>query len=197
MRGLARRAEGGWGRATPFQSGGLTYDTVNTTVQATAPRAGLLGLSYRQLIALIALPNLFVATYLHLWKLGLAGSLACGGGHGCAVVQFSSWSWFFGVDVALIGAVGYTLILITALVASSERNADTRGGALAIAALVVPAFLFTLRLKYAEFVVMKTFCPWCAISAVSITICTILVALELRRVRHLGALNSNYAPPTR
>lgn len=158
------------------------------TVQDSPPRAGILGLSWRQLIALIALPNAFVATYLHLWKIGLAGSLSCGGGRGCAVVQFSSWSWFLGVDVALIGAVGYALILITALVVASGRFADSRGGALALAALIVPAFLFTLRLKWAEFFVMKTFCPWCAISAVSITVLTTIIAIELRRVRRLGRL---------
>jgi uncharacterized membrane protein len=148
---------------------------------ATAPRTGLLGLSYRQIIAVIALINTFVATYLHLWKIGLAGTLACGGSGGCAVVQFSSWSWFLGVDVALIGAIGYTLILVTAIIGTMAGREDARGPALVLAALVYPAILFTLRLKYAEFVVLRTFCPWCAISAVSITLLGILVALELRR----------------
>ncbi len=141
-------------------------------------------LTYRQLIALIALVNAFVATYLHLWKLGLAGSLACGGEHGCAVVQGSQWSWFLGVDVALIGAVGYALVLVTALVGASARLADARGPALALATFIYAAFLFTLRLKYYEFVVLDAFCPWCAISAVSITILSVLVTLELRRVRN-------------
>lgn len=151
--------------------------------QDSPPRDGALGLSYRQWIALIALVNAFVATYLHLWKLGLAGALACGGSGGCSVVQFSRWSWFLGVDVALIGAVGYAAIVLVAAVGSSESRADARGPALLLATLVYPAILFTLRLKYAEFVIMKTFCPWCAISAVSITILGVLVALELRRVR--------------
>jgi uncharacterized membrane protein len=148
---------------------------------ASAPRNGFAGLTYRQIIAIIALINAFVATYLHLWKIGLAGALACGGSGGCAVVQFSSWSWFLGVDVALIGAVGYTLILITAVVGSLGGRDDARGPALALAALVYPAILFTVRLKYAEFIVLRTFCPWCAISAVSITLLGVLVALELRR----------------
>jgi uncharacterized membrane protein len=150
---------------------------------ATAPRNGLLGLTYRQLIAIIAMINAFVASYLHLWKIGKAGALACGGSGGCAVVQFSSWSWFLGVDVALIGAIGYTLILITAIIGSTASREDARGPVLALAALVYPAILFTVRLKYAEFVVLKTFCPWCAISAVSITLLGVIVALELRRTR--------------
>ncbi|MDH5234966.1 MAG: vitamin K epoxide reductase family protein [Gemmatimonadota bacterium] len=146
-------------------------------------RDGFLGMTYRQWIALIALVNAFVATYLHLWKLGLAGALACGGSGGCAVVQFSQWSWFLGVDVALIGAVGYSAVVLVAVVGSTGVRVDARGPALVLAALVYPAILFTLRLKYAEFIVLKTFCPWCAISAVSITILGVIVAFELRRTR--------------
>lgn len=155
--------------------------------ESTAPRNGLLGLSWRQIIAIIAIVNAFVATYLHLWKIGLAGALACGGSGGCSVVQFSSWSWFFGVDVALIGAVGYTLILLTALYGASGGRDDDRGPAIALAALVYPAILFTVRLKYAEFVKLHTFCPWCAISALSITLLGVIVALELRRVRAVAS----------
>ena len=137
----------------------------------------------RQATALIALVNALVATYLHLWKLGLAGELSCGGTGGCAVVQFSSWSWFLGIDVAVIGAVGYTLILAAALWGLHETRVDARGPALVLAALVYPAILFTVRLKYAEWIVLRTFCPWCAISAVSITILGVLVGLDLRRTR--------------
>lgn len=157
----------------------------------TSPhRSGILGLTWRQLIAILALVNAFVATYLHLWKIGKAGALACGGSGGCAVVQFSSWSWFLGVDVALIGAVGYTAIVVVAAIGAAESRADTPWPALALAALVYPAILFTLRLKYAEFFILKTFCPWCAISAVSITLLGVIVALELRRVRGLAPATS-------
>lgn len=152
------------------------------------PRAGLLGLSYRQIIAIVALINAFVATYLHLWKIGKAGTLACGEGHGCAIVQMSSYGWFLGVDVALIGAVGYTLILLTSVFGAAASREDARGPVLALAALVYPAILFTLRLKYGEFVVLRSFCPWCAISAVSITLLGVIVALELRRTRRLTSV---------
>jgi uncharacterized membrane protein len=149
-----------------------------------SPRAGLLGLSWRQLIALIALVNVFVASYLALWKMGKAGALSCGGGGGCALVQYSPWGWFLGVDVALIGAVGYSVVLIVAVIGSLDQFADARWVARTLMALVWSAFVFTLRLKYAEFFLMKTFCPWCAISAVSITLLSVLVYLEWRRVSH-------------
>lgn len=154
---------------------------------ADSPRAGILGLSWRQLIALIAMLNAFVATYLHLWKIGKAGALSCGGGAGCALVQYSPWSWFLGVDVALIGAVGYSAVVLVAVIGSLERFTDARWIAQILMTLIWAAFAFTLRLKYAEFFIMKTFCPWCAISAVSITLLSVIVYMEWRRVRALSA----------
>ncbi len=143
-------------------------------------------MTYRRLIAVLALINAFVALYLHLWKKGLAGSLACGGGGGCAIAQFSSYGWFLGVDVALIGVIGYTLILIVAVAGALLPHADAPWPTSLLIALIGPAVLFTARLKYGEFIVLKTFCPWCAISAVSITLCAVLVTLDWRRVRRLA-----------
>lgn len=140
----------------------------------------------RQAMAVLALANAGVATYLHLWKMGYMGALSCGAGRGCEMVQLSSWGWFLGLDVAFIGAVGYTLILVVAILGTLERYAAERWPTLALAALVYPAFVFTLRLKYAEFLVLKTFCPWCAISAVTMTLFTVLVWLDWRRVRATG-----------
>jgi uncharacterized membrane protein len=143
---------------------------------------------YRRLIALLALVNAFVALYLHLWKLGYAGALTCGSGGGCQVAQFSSYGWFLGVDVALIGAVGYTLILVVAVAGSLTQHADAAWPTALLIGLIGPALLFTARLKYAEFVILHTFCPWCAISAVSITGCALLAALDWRRVRRAAVV---------
>ncbi len=146
---------------------------------------------YRHIIAVTALISGMVALYLHLWKLGLAGNLACGGGHGCALVQFSSWSWFLGVDVALIGAVGYSLIFLVAMWGIVTGRDNDPKITVALMLLIYPAFLFTLRLKYAEFIILKTFCPWCAVSAVTITLHTILVTLDWRRVANSERRTAN------
>ena len=111
------------------------------------------------------------------------GSLSCGGGGGCALVQLSPWGWFLGVDVALIGAVGYSAIVVVAVVGSLERFAEARWPVVTLAALVYPALAFTARLKWAEWFRLKSFCPWCAISAVSITLLALIVWMEWRRVR--------------
>lgn len=148
------------------------------------------GLTPRHWIALTALISGLVALYLHLWKVGLMGPLACASGHGCELVQMSSWGWFLGVDVALIGTIGYTLILVTCIVGLQPRFIDDPRVTTALMCLIYPAILFTLRLKYAEFVIMKTFCPWCAISAVTITAHGVLVFFDRRRVKRVESRES-------
>jgi len=144
---------------------------------------------YRMAIALLALVNMLVATYLHLWKTGRVGTLVCTASGGCEIAQFSRYGWFLGVDVALIGAVFYAVLLIVALVSLQPRHLDARRMSAVLLGLVLPAFLFTVRLKYGEWVVLKVFCPWCLISAVSITTCLVLAWLDWRRTRPL-------VPPT-
>ncbi|MEO5826069.1 MAG: vitamin K epoxide reductase family protein [Gemmatimonadales bacterium] len=143
------------------------------------------GLTPRHWIALTALISAIVATYLHLWKIGLAGTLVCGAGHGCEVAQFSSYGYFLKQDVALIGAVGYVLIFSTALIGTFPARINDRRITVALAALIIPAFLFTLRLKYGEFIVLKTFCPWCAVSATTITLHVLLVIADWKRARRI------------
>jgi len=91
------------------------------------------------------------------------------------------------VDVALIGAVGYALLLGASLVGLQPRWADARWPTLALMALIWPAVLFTLWLKYGEFFVLRSFCPWCAVSALTIALCAVMVTLDWRRVRSLEA----------
>ncbi len=139
------------------------------------------------LIALASLVSGLVALYLHLWKIGKAGSLTCGAGGGCAFVQGSKYGWFLGVDVALIGTIGYALIFLVAFVGTTSRFEDARVITRLLQLLIWPAVLFTIRLKWAEFVILKSFCPWCAVSAVTITLCAILVTLDARRLRNEAA----------
>ena len=81
---------------------------------------------YRMTIALLALVNSLVAAYLHLWKTGRVGTLVCTADGGCETAQFSQYGWFLGVDVALIGAVFYAVLLVVALVSLQPRHVDAR-----------------------------------------------------------------------
>lgn len=140
----------------------------------------------RMAIALASLVSGVVALYLHLWKLGLVGSLACDGSGGCEFVQGSRYGWFMGVDVALIGAVGYAILFAAAMMSTSPTYEDEKWANTMLQLIIWPAVLFTVRLKYAEFVILKSFCPWCAISATIITLCAILAIMDRRRLNRLG-----------
>lgn len=141
-------------------------------------------MNYRRAIALVSLVSCMVALYLALWKMGYMGKLGCTvGGNGCEYVQGSPYGWFLGVDVALIGTVGYAAIVALALAGTTEALEDAAWPTQVLMVLIYGAVLFTLRLKYAEFVILKSFCPWCAVSAVAITINAVLITLDWRRVR--------------
>lgn len=140
-------------------------------------------MKYRMTICMASLIAGLVALYLHLWKVGLVGPLTCTTGVSCEVVQMSSYGWFLGVDVALIGTVGYSLLFFASLLALQPRWAEARWPTLLMMGMIWPAVAFTVRLKYGEFIVLRSFCPWCAVSALAITLCAVMVTLDWRRVR--------------
>jgi len=144
-------------------------------------------LRYRMAIAFLTLVAALVATYLHLWKLGLTGALSCSSAGGCEVAMLSQWGQFLGLDVALIGAVGYVVLFGISLWSLRPRWERSAAPTLALLALIIPAVLFTIRLKYAEWHLLRTFCPWCFESAVTITLCLVLALLDWRRVRRTTA----------
>jgi uncharacterized membrane protein len=153
-------------------------------------------MSYRRAIALISLASCMVALYLALWKLGYMGALGCtGSGRGCEYVQGSRYGWFMGVDVALIGTVGYAALFAISLAGTTEALEDRAWPTQLLMLLIYAAVLFTIRLKYAEFVILKSFCSWCAVSAVAITVNAVLVTLDWRRVRATPAIRTPTLDP--
>jgi uncharacterized membrane protein len=136
---------------------------------------------YRMGAALMSLLGLFVSAYLYLYKIGRIGTLACGTG-GCETVQTSEWSRFLGVEVALIGVLGYAALLLVALLALRPASTERREPALALAALAAGGVLFTIYLTSLELFVIHAICRWCVGSAAIIVTILILSLLELKRV---------------
>jgi len=139
-------------------------------------------MTYRMAIALTSLVNALVAAYLHLWKRGLVGTLACSSGGGCEFVQGSRYGWFLGIDVALLGAVGWTLVCLVALAGTAPAREDDPRLTKLLGALIGFGLVFTLRLKYGEFYVLRAFCAWCAVNAAVVVVNSVLVVLDARRL---------------
>lgn len=131
----------------------------------------------RMAAAGLALAGVFVSLYLYLYKIGVIGTLACGTG-GCETVQLSPYSRIFGVEVALVGLVGYVVLLGVSL-AALERPAEPRWPLLLLG-LSGGGVAFTAYLTYLELFVIHALCRWCLGSAVLITL-LFVVALLLRR----------------
>jgi uncharacterized membrane protein len=129
--------------------------------------------------ALLSLAGLFISGYLYLYKIGRIGSLACGTG-GCETVQLSSWSRFAGLEVSLIGVVGYAGLLALSLVALQAGDLRWPIRALTLAAGL--GVVFTLYLTYLELFVIHAICRWCVASGVIIFAIFVMALLD-RRIR--------------
>jgi uncharacterized membrane protein len=136
-------------------------------------------MSFRMGAALLSLLGLFVSAYLYLYKIGRIGTLACGTG-GCETVQASVWSRVGGVEVALIGVIGYAVLLLVSLASLQPSLVARRWPALLLASLAGIGVCFTAYLTYLELFVIHAICRWCVGSAVIMLSVFVVSLLALR-----------------
>jgi uncharacterized membrane protein len=117
----------------------------------------------RVVAALLAVAGIAVAAYIVIAESGGGAPKCVVGGHGCQTVAESKYSELAGINVAVIGIVGYALLLAAALLAG---DAGRFGGFLT--ALV--GFGFSAYLTYLELFVIDAICQWCVVSAVLMTL---------------------------
>ena len=133
-------------------------------------------------MALLSLAGFFLALYLHLYKIGKIGSLACGTG-GCETVQLSSYATFLGVGVALIGVIGYGVMFLVSMLALQPRFAGPTWPIRAMLFLSSGAVLFALYLTYVELFVIEAICRYCVASAVLVTSLFVLSLVDFLKSR--------------
>jgi uncharacterized membrane protein len=136
---------------------------------------------YRMSAAVLSLAGLFISAYLYLFKIGRIGTLACGTG-ACETVQLSPWSRFAGVEVALIGLLGYALLLGLSLLSLQPAWAVKRWPMSLLAVLAGIGVAFTGYLTYIELFVLQAVCRWCVASAVMILAIFLAALLGSRRL---------------
>jgi uncharacterized membrane protein len=127
----------------------------------------------RGAILALALVGLCVAaylTYVHYEDI----KPVCGLGGDCQKVQTSQWSKVGGVPVALLGLIGYALILASLFVPGEA-------GRVAGAFLALIGFAFSAYLTYRELFSIDAICPWCVVSACLMTLLAVLTATRLVR----------------
>ena len=99
----------------------------------------------------------------------------CSAGASCLKVQTSAYSSLAGVPVALMGLIGYILIM-GSLVAPEDETSR-----LATMSLTLVGFGFSAYLTYRELFSIHAVCEWCASSAVILTVLACLAAWRFLR----------------
>ena len=136
---------------------------------------------YRMSAVLLSLTGCFISAYLYLYKIGKIGSLACGTG-GCETVQLSPWSRFAGIEVSLIGLLGYLALLVVGLLSLRPGLGQQRWPATLMTALAGVGVGFTIYLTYLELFVIHAICRWCVASGGIIIAIFIAALLDQRRL---------------
>lgn len=141
----------------------------------------------RTAMVLLTVLGLGVASYLT--YVHYSGSpILCVRGGGCETVQQSAYSKLAGVPVALIGLIGYVVILASLLAPVSER---TR---LATTAFTAVGFGFSAYLTYRELFSIHAICQWCVGSAVVMTVLVCLASWRFLRGDELPVESAAPAP---
>lgn len=135
----------------------------------------------RMTAALLSLAGLFVSAYLYLYKIGKIGTLACGTG-GCETVQLSPWSRVAGLEVSLIGILGYAGLLVLSLASLQPALVDRKWPTSVLRVLAAFGVAFTAYLTYLELFVIHAICRWCVVSGAIIVAILVVALLDGRRL---------------
>jgi uncharacterized membrane protein len=128
--------------------------------------------SLRLLAAGVAAAGVAVAGYLT-WAHYVSGSVVCPVGGGCETVQESEYAEIAGAPVAVLGLIGYVVLL--ALIVWDAPSAR-----LAAATLALVGLLFSIYLLIVQAFVIEAFCVWCLANDVVIApALAVLTALRL------------------
>lgn len=121
--------------------------------------------------------GLLVSIYMTIYKITSNDSM-CIGSKDCSVVNQSRYSEIYGIPVAVIGVLGYSVILAVLLL---ERNPGffKQNGPMLLFGLSLTGFLFTLYLIFLEMALIKAYCPFCITSQAAMTIIFILSVIRV------------------
>jgi uncharacterized membrane protein len=130
----------------------------------------------------VALAGLGVATYIAIAESGGGAPKCIAGGGGCETVANSQYSHLAGINVAVLGILGYVLLLVAALLPGDPGRFGGFLGALI-------GFGFSLYLTYLELFVIDAICQWCVASAVLMALSLAVAATRafVYAGRELGA----------
>lgn len=142
-------------------------------------------------ITAIVLASLGIADAGYLTYVHYAGiDPVCSIAHGCVKVQTSDWADYHGVPIALVGLIGYVLILGSLVLL---RGDAARGASFGLSFF---GFLYSAYLTYRELFSIDAICQWCVVSAILMTLLTIVTGWRLLAPPATGESPRNVGPET-
>ncbi len=135
-----------------------------------------------------AVIGLGVSTYLSVAKLANQDVQCFAGASDCNIVNSSAYSMWRGIPVAILGVLGYVLILALLLILGKQKS-QSSVIMLALFALTVFGTLYSLYLTYVEIFIIHAICPWCLTSAIAMFVLFIISAIILGRSKLLNTIH--------
>jgi uncharacterized membrane protein len=132
------------------------------------------------LIYIATIIGLIDSGYLSITKI-IATDLYCAPGLGdCQSVNASTWSSLFGIPVAYFGFLTYFAILLLMIFGKKIKIVAPYQEYLYFFITLI-GILFSGYLTYIEVAVLHTYCQWCVLSAIMMTILFVTSVIKLAR----------------
>lgn len=147
--------------------------------------------------AALSLVGLALATYLSVAHLNGA-DLACGASGGCGAVTTSEYSRFLGIPVAMLGVVGYAILLLGSLAALGVAQPPAMLK-WSVAAIACVGFAFSAYLTVTQAFLIGSYCVYCLTSAslmTALTVLTLTAAAQRRNSVSLGDASGSGLSPS-
>lgn len=135
------------------------------------------GRNLRIVLGMLAAAGLLLSAYLTWVHFAQVAPVCVGGSGGCETVQSSRYATVLGVPVAVLGLVGYTGLLFSAVLRGEL-------GVYLGFMIALVGTLFSAYLTYLEVFVIHAICQWCVASAaimVAALICAAVAAWRLTK----------------
>ena len=128
------------------------------------------------IVIITAFGGLFITHLIHSKK-KYGHLLVCPIGADCDPVIYSKYSQLFRIPLETVGAIYYTIIVLTYATFQVIPNLHSPGAALVLLELTTVALLFSIYLTGIQAFVLKQWCTWCLFSA---AICLIIFLIEFQ-----------------
>lgn len=147
-------------------------------------------MNIKKATVMIAVLGILDAIYLTIIKFTDNKALCIEGIGDCWTVNNSSYSEWSGIPISIFGILAYSTIILI-LILQNRVKFLVDFGSIFVFGIALTGLLFSMYLTYLQFAVIKAVCPFCIISAITMTIVFILSLINLLNDQRETNLDQN------